>query len=37
MFIPVEKRKLLSNVVESQIEDSIRKKMFVPGEKLPSE
>ncbi|MFZ1977393.1 MAG: FadR/GntR family transcriptional regulator [Bacteroidota bacterium] len=37
IFIPVEKRRLLSSVVESQIEEAIRKKTFLPGEKIPSE
>jgi GntR family transcriptional repressor for pyruvate dehydrogenase complex len=37
MFITVEKRILLSNIVVSQIEEAIRSKALVPGEKLPSE
>src|SRR5512136_1632869 len=37
MFEPVGKRKLLSKMVESQIEDAIRSKSVLPGEKLSSE
>ncbi len=37
MFISVEKRSLLSNIVVSQIEEAIRSKALVPGVKLPSE
>jgi GntR family transcriptional repressor for pyruvate dehydrogenase complex len=37
IFTPVAKRSLLSNVVESQIEEAIRKKELLPGTKLPSE
>jgi len=37
MFIPVEQRNLLSKMVESQIEDAIRSKKVLPGEKLSSE
>jgi GntR family transcriptional regulator, transcriptional repressor for pyruvate dehydrogenase complex len=37
MFISVEKRGLLSNIVVSQIEEAIRSRVLVPGAKLPSE
>jgi GntR family transcriptional repressor for pyruvate dehydrogenase complex len=37
MFISVGKRSLLSNIVVSQIEKTIRSKTLLPGEKLPSE
>ncbi len=37
MFTPIAKRGLLSNVVESQIEEAIKKKVLLPGAKLPSE
>ena len=37
MFISVEKRSLLSNIVVSQIEKNIRSKALAPGAKLPSE
>ena len=37
MFEPVGKRKLLSKMVESQIEEAIRSKSVLPGEKLSSE
>jgi GntR family transcriptional repressor for pyruvate dehydrogenase complex len=37
MFISVGKRSLLSNVVVSQIEKTIRSKVLLPGAKLPSE
>jgi GntR family transcriptional repressor for pyruvate dehydrogenase complex len=37
IFTPVAKRSLLSNVVESQIEEAIRKRELLPGVKLPSE
>ena len=37
MFEPVGKRRLLSKLVESQIEEAIRSKVVLPGEKLSSE
>ena len=37
MFQPVGKRRLLSKLVESQIEEAIRSKEVLPGEKLSSE
>jgi len=37
MFEPVGKRRLLSKMVESQIEEAIRSKAVLPGEKLSSE
>ena len=37
MFEAVGKRKLLSKMVESQIEEAIRSKKVLPGEKLSSE
>jgi len=37
MFISVGKRSLLSNIVVSQIEKTIRSKALLPGAKLPSE
>jgi GntR family transcriptional repressor for pyruvate dehydrogenase complex len=37
MFEPVGKRRLLSKLVESQIEEAIRSKAVLPGEKLSSE
>jgi GntR family transcriptional repressor for pyruvate dehydrogenase complex len=37
MFEPVGKRRLLSKLVESQIEEAIRSKAILPGEKLSSE
>jgi GntR family transcriptional repressor for pyruvate dehydrogenase complex len=37
IFTPVAKRSLLSNVVESQIEEAIKKRELLPGAKLPSE
>ena len=37
MFQPVGKRRLLSKLVESQIEEAIRSKSVLPGEKLASE
>ncbi|RPI04879.1 MAG: FadR family transcriptional regulator [Ignavibacteriae bacterium] len=37
MFEPVGKRKLLSKMVEGQIEEAIRSKAVLPGEKLSSE
>jgi GntR family transcriptional repressor for pyruvate dehydrogenase complex len=36
-FTPIAKRSLLSNVVESQIEEAIRSRALSPGAKLPSE
>ena len=36
-FEPVGNRHLLSAVVESKIEEAIRAKMLLPGEKLPTE
>jgi GntR family transcriptional repressor for pyruvate dehydrogenase complex len=37
MFAPVGQKNLLSKMVESQIEDAIRSKMLLPGEKISSE
>ncbi len=37
MFEPVGKRRLLSKLVESQIEEAIRSKVVLPGQKLSSE
>ena len=37
MFISVGKKSLLSNIVVSQIEKTIRSKSLLPGTKLPSE
>ena len=37
IFSPVGKRSLLSKMVESKIEEAIRRKLFIPGAKLPSE
>jgi GntR family transcriptional repressor for pyruvate dehydrogenase complex len=37
MFVSVEKRSLLSNIVVSQIEEAIRTRILVQGAKLPSE
>jgi Transcriptional regulators len=37
MFISVGKKSLLSNIVVSQIEKTIRSKVLLPGAKLPSE
>jgi GntR family transcriptional repressor for pyruvate dehydrogenase complex len=37
MFQPVGKTRLLSKLVESQIEEAIRTKVVLPGEKLSSE
>jgi GntR family transcriptional regulator, transcriptional repressor for pyruvate dehydrogenase complex len=37
MFVSVEKRSLLSNIVVAQIEEAIRSRVLVPGTKLPSE
>jgi GntR family transcriptional repressor for pyruvate dehydrogenase complex len=37
MFREIEKRKLLTQIVESEIENAIRNKILKPGDKLPSE
>jgi GntR family transcriptional regulator, transcriptional repressor for pyruvate dehydrogenase complex len=37
MFVPVGQKNLLSKMVESQIEDAIRSKMLLPGERISSE
>jgi GntR family transcriptional repressor for pyruvate dehydrogenase complex len=37
MFAPVGQKNLLSKMVESQIEDAIRSKVLLPGEKISSE
>ncbi len=37
IFSPVGKRSLLSTMVESKIEEAIRRRLLVPGAKLPSE
>ncbi len=37
IFSPVGKRSLLSKMVESKIEEAIRRKVLIPGAKLPSE
>jgi GntR family transcriptional regulator, transcriptional repressor for pyruvate dehydrogenase complex len=37
IFSPIQTRETLSEIVASQIEDAIRQKKFVAGDKLPSE
>jgi len=37
IFKPIKQRRLLSNLVYSQIEEAIRLKQLLPGTKLPSE